>query len=96
VHAFRARVDEHAANHPNVSVTYVYDQPLPDDEPHATGLVTPELLARALPADRDVDLYFLGPKPFMQAVYRNGLALGVAANRLRYEFFGPLEDLQAA
>jgi nitric oxide dioxygenase len=96
VHAFRARVDELAANHPNLSVTYVYDQPRPEDAPHLTGFVTPELLARELPADRDVDLYFLGPKPFMQAVYRNGLALGVAANRMRFEFFGPLEDLQAA
>jgi nitric oxide dioxygenase len=96
VHAFRARVDELAANHPNISVTYVYDQPRPEDAPHATGMLTPELLARHLPADRDVDLYFLGPKPFMQAVYRNGLALGVAANRLKYEFFGPLEDLHAA
>jgi nitric oxide dioxygenase len=96
VHAFRARVDELAAQHPNVSVTYVYDQPRPEDNPHATGRVTPELLAQQLPADRDVDLYFLGPKPFMQAVYRDGLALGVAANRLRYEFFGPLEDLEAA
>jgi nitric oxide dioxygenase len=74
----------------------VYDQPRPQDAPHVTGLVTPELLAHELPADRDVDLYFLGPKPFMQAVYRDGLALGVAANRMRYEFFGPLEDLQAA
>ena len=96
VHAFRDRVDELAANHPNVSVVYVYDQPRPQDQPHATGQLTPELLAQELPADRDVDLYFLGPKPFMQAVYRNGLALGVAANRMRYEFFGPLEDLQAA
>jgi len=47
-------------------------------------------------AFRDVDLYFLGPKPFMQSVYANGLALGVPAQRLRYEFFGPLEALEAA
>ena len=96
VHAFRTRVDELAKRHPNVSVTYVYDQPRPEDRPHATGVVTQQLLAQELPADRDVDLYFLGPKPFMQAVYRDGLALGVAANRMRYEFFGPLEELQAA
>lgn len=51
--------------------------------PHATGLVTAELLERHLPADRDVDVYFLGPKPFMQAAYRSGLALGVAQERLR-------------
>jgi nitric oxide dioxygenase len=43
-----------------------------------------------------VDLYFLGPKPFMQAVHAAGLAAGVAPERLRWEFFGPLESLQAA
>lgn len=96
VHAFRRRVDEIAANHGNVKVLYVYDQPLPEDRPHATGLLSAELLGQQLPQDRDVDLYFLGPKPFMQAVYRNGLALGIAQDRLRYEFFGPLEDLRAA
>jgi nitric oxide dioxygenase len=96
VHAFRARVDQLAAAHANVQVTYVYDQPRSQDRPHATGLVTQDLLARELPADRDADVYFLGPKPFMQAVYRSGLALGVAPERLRFEFFGPLEELRAA
>jgi nitric oxide dioxygenase len=96
VHAFRERVDQLAAQHANVQVLYVYDQPRADDTPHATGVVTEDLLRDQLPADRDVDLYFLGPKPFMQAVYRNGLALGVAPERLRYEFFGPLEELKAA
>ena len=96
VHAFRARVDALAAQHANVEVLYVYDQPRPEDQPHATGLLTQELLARQLPADRDVDVYFLGPKPFMQSVFKSGLALGVARERLRYEFFGPLEELKAA
>ncbi|NML44230.1 NO-inducible flavohemoprotein [Ramlibacter sp. G-1-2-2] len=96
VHAFRARVDALAQQHANVEVLYVYDQPRPGDEPHVTGVVTQELLAQQLPADRDVDVYFLGPKPFMQAVYRSGLALGVAQERLKYEFFGPLEELKAA
>jgi len=96
VHAFRERVDQIAARHDNVQVLYVYDQPRSQDTPHATGVVTAELLQQQLPADRDVDLYFLGPKPFMQAVYRTGLALGVTQERLRYEFFGPLEELRAA
>lgn len=96
VHAFRARVDAIAAAHPNVKPLYVYDQPRPEDTPHATGLVTKELLDGELPSDRDVDLCFLGPKPFMQAVFAHGLALGVPEPRLRYEFFGPLEALKAA
>ncbi|MEK8029211.1 NO-inducible flavohemoprotein [Ideonella sp. DXS29W] len=96
VHAFRSRVDELTRTHPNVQALYVYDQPRPDDRPHATGVVDTDLLAAQLPADRDVDLYFLGPKPFMQQVYTSGLALGITPDRLRYEFFGPLEPLQAA
>lgn len=96
VHAFRERVDAIAAAHPNVRVCYVYDEPRADDRPDAVGLLTPDLLARRLPADREVDLYLLGPKPFMQAVYAAGRQLGIAADRLRYEFFGPLEPLQAA
>ncbi|OEZ31859.1 NO-inducible flavohemoprotein [Variovorax boronicumulans] len=94
-HAFRARVDALAQRHANVKPLYVYDAPRESDTPHATGFVTRELLAGLLPEDRDVDLYFLGPKPFMQAVYANGLALGVPKQQLRYEFFGPLEALEA-
>ncbi|KQW63952.1 NO-inducible flavohemoprotein [Variovorax sp. Root411] len=96
VHAFRARVDALAAAHANVEALYVYDTPRDADRPHATGFVTKELLAQALPADRDVDFYFLGPKPFMQAMYANGLTLGVPAQQIHYEFFGPLEELRAA
>jgi nitric oxide dioxygenase len=93
-HAFRARVDALAARHRNVKALYVYDAPRAADQPHATGFVTRELIAQALPEDRDVDLYFLGPKPFMKAVYAHGLALGVPKQQLRYEFFGPLEALE--
>ena len=94
-HAFRARVDALAQRHANVKPLYVYDTPRDTDTPHATGFVTRELLAGLLPEDRDVDLYFLGPKPFMKAVYASGLALGVPRQQLRCEFFGPLEALEA-
>jgi len=95
-HAFRERVDELAQAHENVEAVYIYDEPRDGDNPHAVGRVDRELLARQMPDDRDVDLYLLGPRPFMQAVYNHGLALGVPAAQLRYEFFGPTEDLQAA
>lgn len=94
-HAFRGRVDALAATHANVKPHYVYDAPRDGDRPHATGFITRELLAQLLPVDRDVDLYFLGPKPFMKVVYASGLALGVPKQQLRYEFFGPLEALDA-
>lgn len=51
-------------------------------------------LAAVLPATRDLDVYLLGPKPFMQLCYASLIELGVPVDRLRYEFFGPLEALE--
>ncbi|HEX2011021.1 MAG TPA: NO-inducible flavohemoprotein [Roseateles sp.] len=96
VHAFRERVEQLAQAHANVRALYVYDEPRPGDTPHAVGRLDQALLGQQLPDDRDVDLYLLGPKPFMQSVYASGLALGVPAAQLRYEFFGPTEELIAA
>lgn len=95
MHAFRDRVDELAAQHANVRTTYVYDEPRDADLPHAVGRVSQDLVGQHLPADRDVDVYFIGPKPFMQSIYQIGQALGVQSNRLRYEFFGPMEAITA-
>lgn len=93
IHAFRERVESLAATHVNVRPFYVYDEPRAQDRPHAVGFVTEQLLAERLPADRDVDLYFLGPKPFMRSVFASGRALGIPSAQLRHEFFGPLEAL---
>jgi nitric oxide dioxygenase len=95
-HAFRAHVDALAQQHANVRPFYVYDQALQDDAPHAEGFISAELLVGRLPADRDVDLYFLGPKPFMRSVFRIARELGIPAQQIKFEFFGPLEDLAAA
>ncbi|HEU4533625.1 MAG TPA: hypothetical protein VFS00_05890, partial [Polyangiaceae bacterium] len=92
----RARVDAIAAAHPNVKVTYFYDAPRPGDPPHRPGRLDADRLAELLPPDRDADLYFIGPKPFMQAVFAHALRLGVPRARLHYEFFGPAEPLAAA
>jgi len=96
VHAFREHVEQIAQQFPNVRPCFVYNEALPHDRPHATGFVTAQLLESRLPSDRDVDLYFLGPKPFMQSVYRSARGLGIPSAQIRYEFFGPLEDLESA
>ncbi len=96
VHAFRAHVDRIALQYPNVRPYFVYNDAAVGDHPHARGFVTKELLASRLPADRDVDLYFLGPKPFMQSVYQSAKALGIPSQQIKFEFFGPLEDLNVA
>src|SRR5690606_15766544 len=95
-HACRDQVEQLAQQHPNVRPYFVYNEALPQDRPHAHGFVTEQVLDARLPADRDVDLYFLGPKPFMRSVYRSAQALGVPPQQIRFEFFGPLEDLNAA
>ena len=94
VHAFRAHVERIALQYRNVRPFFVYNDAHVGDHPHAHGFITQELLQSRLPSN-DVDLYFLGPKPFMQSIYRSAQALGIPPTQVRYEFFGPLEDLSA-
>ena len=49
-----------------------------------------------LPSDKNIDVYMLGPKPFMRASYSALKALGVPVENIQYEFFGPLESLEPA
>lgn len=72
---------------------YSYDQATEADGADAVGYLTQEQLAQWLPENRDVDAYFLGPKPFMALVKRNLQALGVPESQTHYEFFGPAAAL---
>ncbi|WP_250467150.1 NO-inducible flavohemoprotein [Caballeronia sp. GAFFF2] len=95
VHAFREVVDQLAAQHPQLKRFYCYEQQRDgDQEAHGTGFVDETLLARWLPVTRDVDAYFLGPKPFMKAVKKHLKTLGVPDAQSRYEFFGPASALE--
>lgn len=93
VHAFRRHSEELALRYPNLTVRFIYNQPLADDHPHARGFVNRNLLTEWLPDNRDVDLYFLGPRPFMRQVWQLTRELGIPEGQVFYEFFGPLEDL---
>ncbi|MDC0715203.1 NO-inducible flavohemoprotein [Stigmatella sp. ncwal1] len=95
VHAFREWIDTQAKQHPHLQRFYCYAEhvegaPAPD----AVGLLDREQLARWLPQERDIDVYFLGPKPFMVAIQRSLKELGVPENQCHYEFFGPASSLQ--
>ncbi|WP_394790152.1 NO-inducible flavohemoprotein [Rhodoferax sp.] len=95
VHAFRQAIDARLAQHPQLQRFYVYDEHQGDvDVPHAVGHLKAEQLAQWLPASRDVDAYFLGPKPFMRHVKRQLRELGVPEAQTRYEFFGPASALE--
>lgn len=95
VHAFRAHVDAVAQEHANVRHFVCYSDPAATDAPHATGLVTGELLRQWMPDTTDVDAYFLGPKSFMATVKKNLKDIGVPEAQTFYEFFGPAAALDA-
>lgn len=94
VHAFRRAVDALAERHTQLQRFYCYEEHDGSaDAPDAIGRLTEQQLADWLPHSRDVDAYFLGPKPFMAAVRRQLKAIGVPEQQTRYEFFGPASAL---
>ena len=97
VHAFREAVDARQARHSQLQHFYVYDELDDSADPgqaaHATGRLSNAQLAAWLPASRDVDAYFLGPKAFMRQVKRQLRELGVPEAQTRHEFFGPASAL---
>ncbi|MEJ8826575.1 NO-inducible flavohemoprotein [Variovorax humicola] len=100
VHAFRGPIDALAEKHAQFERFYCYEEAPhadTDAQPHAVGRLDVEMLAQWMPPStddvRDVDAYFLGPKPFMQQVKRSLRALGVPEHQIRYEFFGPASSL---
>ncbi|WP_252272113.1 NO-inducible flavohemoprotein [Pseudomonas subflava] len=94
VQAFTSRVEELAAAHPQLQRFYCLEEQREGDIAHGYGRLSQERLATWLPAERDVDVYFLGPKPFMSAVKRSLRELGVPDAQARYEFFGPASALE--
>ena len=95
VHAFKAHIDQLVAANSSISALYVYSEPEADCAPHASGFVTADMVAAQLPEDRDAEVYFLGPKPFMSAMFKITRDLGVPPSQIHYEFFGPTEELDA-
>lgn len=98
VHAFGREVRALAAACANVHVHICYRQPLAQDRLarsfDSEGLITRETLQRLLPLD-DYEVYLCGPPAFMQANWRLLRGLGVARERIHYEFFGPATVLEA-
>ncbi len=93
VHAFRDTVDTWASQHPQLQRFYCYEQADDATQGDGTGLLGQDQLAQWLPPTRDVDAYFLGPKPFMAVVKRSLKALGVPPAQTHFEFFGPAAAL---
>ena len=92
VHAFRDWVDDLVARSAQARRFYCHEEAGAPVDAH--GRVSAELLAHALPQARDMDAYFVGPAPFMGAVKRMLGELGVPAERMHWEFFGPAAALE--
>ncbi len=95
VHAFRDWVQAQSEAYPRVRHFFCYSEPREGDAAHAQGLPNQALLDEWLPAERDLDAYFLGPKPFMAQVKKHLRELGVPEQQTHYEFFGPASALEA-
>ena len=95
VHAFRTVIEARHARHAQLKRFYVYDEHAVEAQaPHAIGRLSSAQLAQCLPVSRDVDAYFLGPKPFMRHVKRQLRELGVPESQTHCEFFGPASVLE--
>lgn len=97
VHAFADEVRKLAGQRAGVSVHFCYREPTAADTAsqgfHSQGLIGREQIQAILPLD-DYDFYLCGPSPFMQANWRLLRGLGVAKQRIHYEFFGPATVLE--
>ncbi|TAL91348.1 MAG: 2Fe-2S iron-sulfur cluster binding domain-containing protein [Candidimonas sp.] len=97
VHAFADEVTALARQRPGVCVHFCYREPTVLDQEqhrfHSTGLIRREILQALLPLD-DYEVYLCGPPAFMQANWRLLRGLGVTADRIHYEFFGPATVLE--
>jgi len=97
VHAFADEIQTLASLSSNMHVKVLYDAPLDGDVENnkcdGVGYVNTELLRDWTPF-AEADFYFCGPKPFMQHIHACLQELGVNETRVRYEFFGPKEELQ--
>ncbi|MDQ0971967.1 nitric oxide dioxygenase [Neobacillus niacini] len=96
VHALRGEVDSLSALD-NVNSFFFYDSPTEEDRQNNSfdveGYVTQDWLVNNIPT-LDADFYFCGPVPFMKSINNSLKNLGVAEERIHYEFFGPKGSLE--
>ncbi|RMR15279.1 Bifunctional nitric oxide dioxygenase/dihydropteridine reductase 2 [Pseudomonas syringae pv. primulae] len=94
-HAFSGLLRDWQQRYPLFKAHVVYAERADHEvyTPDAIGFPSLTHLEQWLPADRDIDAYFLGPTPFMAFMKRALKEVGVPENQARYEFFGPAQAL---
>ena len=95
VQPFRKTVNELARQHANLRTYYRYSEGGSPSDNASVGFVTAEYLEGLL-SSRDADYYFCGPQPFMVSIYHELLKWGIPASQVRFEFFGPRQELERA
>ncbi|AWN39532.1 NO-inducible flavohemoprotein [Methylobacterium durans] len=96
VHAMRDHAKALTAGNENLRLRTFYAEPEAQDRPgehyDAAGLISADWLVRQTPHDA-ATYYLCGPKPFLRALVNGLQRQGIPAVRIRFEFFGPADDL---
>ncbi len=98
VQPFRSTLDALAETHQNLTALYRYSDSEAGTQRTgnaSTGFVDAAFLDRHL-ADQEARAYFCGPQPFMVNIYGLLKKHGIPEEHLKFEFFGPREELEAA
>lgn len=93
VQAFQGLLADWERQYPLFNAHVVYNEVDASDANALSGMPSIAHLQQWLPAIKDVDAYFLGPKPFMAFMKKALREVGVPAEQTHYEFFGPAEAL---
>ncbi|GHG33118.1 NO-inducible flavohemoprotein [Paracoccus aerius] len=88
-HALDAQVRLAAARHGNVLVETFYESG--GDDRAKSGRITINWLRANTPLD-DAEVYLCGPRPFLRHFVGGLKDVGIPADRIHYEFFGPADE----
>ena len=91
--AFRNETQELAEKSSKINLHYCYREYEGLVRNVTKGVVDKDLLQRLLSLD-DYEFFLCGPPGFMSAMYKLIRNLGVAKERIKYEFFGPATVLE--
>ena len=91
-HSFKARLAQLQQKLPQLRCYTWYNQPQPQNSGLLNGLMQLSQVANELPLQTG-QFYICGPTGFMKFAKAQLLALGVNAECIHYEVFGPRSDL---
>lgn len=102
-HAMDDHVRSLAERHGRITIANFYSEPQAGDAPgethdtggFITGFITTDWLSANTPLHA-ADIFLCGPRPFLRGMVRDLRKVGVPAERIHFEFFGPTDELLAA